>query len=145
VIAPNRFINATFERELLREQSYNRIDLQLFVQENILKFLQEQKIAFDTIIQAVTNQSGGLYFMDTPGGTGKTFLISLILAKIRPNGHIALAIASLDIAATLKERGRTAYSVHKLSLNMQFTEKPTCNISNTTGMGKVFQACKIIV
>jgi len=55
VTAPNRSNNATFEREPLKEQSYNRNDLQLFVQENIQKFLQEQKISFDTIIQAVAN------------------------------------------------------------------------------------------
>lgn len=49
-------------------------------------------------MQAVTNQSGGLYFLNIPSGTEKTFLISLILAKIRSNGHIALALASFDIA-----------------------------------------------
>ncbi|GBP85213.1 26S proteasome non-ATPase regulatory subunit 2 [Eumeta japonica] len=32
-------------------------------------------------------------FLNSPGGTGKTFLISLILARIRSQNHIALAIA----------------------------------------------------
>lgn len=69
----------------------------------------------------------------------------MILAKIRSNGHIALALASSGIAATLMEGGRTAHSALKLPLNMQFTENPTCNISKTSGMGKVLQVCKIIV
>jgi len=118
VTAPNRSINATFKRELLREQSYNRNDLQLFVQENTPKFFQEQKIAFNTIIQAVADQSGGLYFLNTPGGTGNTFLISLILDKIRSNGHIELALISSGIVATLMEGGIIAHLALKLSLNM---------------------------
>lgn len=116
-----------------------------FVLENTPTLLPEQKIAFDAIIQAVADQSGGLYFLDAPGGIGEAFLISLILAKIRSYVHIALTLVSSGIAATLMEGGTTAHSALKLSLNMQFTENPTCNISKTSGMGKVFRACKIIV
>lgn len=39
------------------------------------------------------------FFLDAPGGTGKTFLLSLILAKIRSQQKIALAVASSGIAA----------------------------------------------
>ncbi|GFS53787.1 uncharacterized protein NPIL_54351 [Nephila pilipes] len=67
VTAPNRSINATFERELLSEQSYNTHDLHFFVQENTPKLFQEQNIAFDTITQAVANKSNRLYFFDVPG------------------------------------------------------------------------------
>lgn len=55
--APNRAVIATFDREVLREQSYSMNDLQGFVQENTSKLLTEQKIAFDTIMQAVADQS----------------------------------------------------------------------------------------
>ena len=34
-----------------------------------------------------------------PGGTGKTFLINLLLATIRGESNIAVAVASLGIAA----------------------------------------------
>ncbi|KAL4132398.1 hypothetical protein QTP88_009552 [Uroleucon formosanum] len=33
-------------------------------------------------------------FLDAPGGTGKTFLINLLLAQIRSSGKVALAVAS---------------------------------------------------
>jgi len=42
--------------------------------------------------------------------------------------------ASSGIAAMLKEGSKTAHSALKLSLKMQFTENPTCNISKTLGM-----------
>lgn len=79
---------------MLREKSYNRNDLQLFVQENTPKLIQEQKIPFDTILQALSIQSGELYILGTPGGIKEKFLISLILGKVRSNGHIALSFVS---------------------------------------------------
>ena len=53
------------------------------------------------------------FFLDTPGGTGETFFISLILARIRSQNHIALAIALSGIVATLLDGGRTAHSALK--------------------------------
>ncbi|GFW51495.1 ATP-dependent DNA helicase [Trichonephila clavipes] len=94
---------------------------------------------------AITEQSGGLFFIDAPGGTGKTFLLSQILATIRSQNNSALAIASSGIAATLLDGGRTTHSALKLPLNLQNTEAPTCNISKNSGMGKVLQTCRIII
>ncbi|GFT76138.1 hypothetical protein TNCV_914221 [Trichonephila clavipes] len=54
-----------------------------------------------------------------------------MLATIRSQNNIALAIASSGIAATLLDGGRTTHSAWKLLLNLQNTEAPTCNISKT--------------
>ena len=86
---------------------------------NVPKLNDQQKNVYDTIMQAVKNEAGGLYFLDAPGGTGKTFVISLILANIRVQGKIALALASSGIAATLLDGGRTAHCALKLPLNVQ--------------------------
>lgn len=83
--------------------------------------------------------------MDAPGGTGKTFLIKLILAGIRSQNHIALAIASSGIAATLLDGGRTAHSALKLPLNIHTNPDAVCNIKKHSGMAKVLQKCKIII
>jgi hypothetical protein len=40
--------------------------------------MNQQKNVYDTIMQAVQNEASGLYFLDAPGGTGKTFVISFI-------------------------------------------------------------------
>jgi len=40
----------------------------------------------------VDRNEGGILFLDAPGGTGKTFLVNLILAKIRSEGKIALPL-----------------------------------------------------
>ena len=57
----------------------------------------------------IDGDEGGMLFLDAPGGTGKTFLINLILTKLRSEGKIALANASSGIAATLLTGGRTLH------------------------------------
>lgn len=143
--ASNRSGNSLFDRDMQRETTFDVNELASFVQMNLPNLVHEQRIAYEKIMDAVTNQEGGLYFLDAPGGTGKTYLISLILATIRSNGDIALAIASSGIAATLLSGGRTAHSALKLPLSLQITETPTCNISKSSGMGRVLQSCKLII
>ena len=96
-------------------------------------------------MHCVDNNVGEIFFLDAPGGTGKTFVIKLILASIRSKNDIALAIASSGIATTLLPGGRTAHSALKLPLNLHSTETPTCNISTSSRMGKVLQQCKLII
>ena len=125
--------------ELDREQSDSTSDLLSYVQKNISKLTSEQNDIYDTIMHCVDNNVGEIFFLNAPGGTGKTFVIKLILASIRSKNDIALAITSSGIAATLLPGGRTAHSALKLPLNLHSTETPTCNISKSSGMGKVLQ------
>lgn len=75
--SPDRPMHDFFDREMQREQHYYSNELQTFVNINLPK-LNDQHV-YDTIMQAVQNEADGLYFLDTPGGTGKIFVISMIL------------------------------------------------------------------
>src|SRR5258705_11463493 len=90
-------------------------------------------------MERVNNKKGGILFIDAPGGTGKTFLINLLLANIRKDKHIALAMASSGIAATLMTGGRTAYSTLQLHLDLIRNETPVCNIKKGTGKANILQ------
>lgn len=142
---PNRPMHGAFNREFERERQYDRDALSQSVRTNLPLLNQQQKTAYDTLMIAVNDGYGGIFFLDAPGGTGKTFLISLILASIRAQSQIALAVASSGIAATLLEGGRTAHSAFKLPLNLQTIDEPTCNIAKNSAMAKVLQNCKIII
>lgn len=68
-------------------------------------FLLHQAVSAD-----VAAGNGGQHFVDAPGGTGKTFLLQLLLATVRSQGEVAMAVASSGIAATLLPGGQTAHS-----------------------------------
>ncbi|XP_073120706.1 uncharacterized protein [Henckelia pumila] len=65
----------------------------------------QQKLTFDSIIQSIMCNQPKLFFIDGPGGTGKTFLYRTILAHLRKSGKIIIVVATSGIAATLLPGG----------------------------------------
>ena len=43
----------------------------------------DQRKAYDEIMYVVDSDEGGVFFVDGPGGTGKTYLYRALLAKVR--------------------------------------------------------------
>ena len=105
----------------------------------------EQLYVYQQVLNSIEDDAGPIFFLDAPGGTGKTFLINLLLAKVRSDRGIALAVASSGIAATLLEGGKTAHATFKLPLNHIHAEIPLCNISMQSNMAQVLRDCKLIV
>ena len=122
---------------MLRETSYDVGQLDQHVSVNEPLLVKDQRAAYNVILDLVNRKTGGIVFLDAPGGTGKTFVINLLLAKIRQQSKIAIAVASSGIAATLLHGGRTAHSALKLPLNFSHCENPLCNISKGTSQVKV--------
>ncbi len=123
----------SFCNEVIRETSYNVSEMTELVSKSEPLLVSDQRAAYDAILNSVETNSGGIFFLDAPGGTGKTFVLNLILAKVRLQRKVALAVASSGIAATLLQGGRTAHSAFKLPLNLALSEVPVCNISRGTG------------
>ena len=67
-------MNDAFNRELEPEREYDRHELDQSVQTNVPLLNPQQKEVYDTLIKATDDGNGGLFFLDAPGGTGKTFL-----------------------------------------------------------------------
>ncbi|GFU47736.1 ATP-dependent DNA helicase [Trichonephila clavipes] len=126
--SPNRPATDLVNTDLQRENQYDHGSLATIIMNSEPLLTAEQKIIYDRIMLAVAAEQGGFFFLDAPGGTGKTFLISLILAKIRSQQKIALAVASSGIAATLLDGGRTAHSTFKLPLDVHNKPDAMCNI-----------------
>lgn len=142
---PININRTTINIECLRKRNYDQQQLLLSVQnENQLN--REQRIEYDSVMSSVNNNEGKILFLDAPGGTGKTFLINLLLAKVRYGGKIALAVASSGIAATLLVGGRTAHSTFKLPLKYDSDDTTSvCNVSKQSGTGKLVQECSLII
>jgi chromosomal replication initiation ATPase DnaA len=65
------------------QMAYNKEVLSKYVEAALLQFNKEQRQVYDAIINNdfAFSKSGNLFFVDGPGGTGKTFLYNTILAK----------------------------------------------------------------
>lgn len=129
---------------LAREKSYNVQELSAYVEDNEQRLSEDQKIVYTEILRAVQSETSSLVFIDAPGGTGKTFLINLLLAKIRSTSKVALAIASSGAAATLISGGRTAHSMLKLPLDLNTNDTAVCNISKGSSKANLLKECAVI-
>ncbi|KAM3398671.1 hypothetical protein P3S68_002187 [Capsicum galapagoense] len=107
------------------------------------KLNTEQKKSYDTILRRIFSDKPGKFFIDGPGGNGKTFLYCALLATVRSKGFIALATTTSGVAASLLPRGRTAHSRFKYSINID--EKFTCNISKQSSLASLIRDAKLIV
>ncbi|GFT62793.1 ATP-dependent DNA helicase [Trichonephila clavipes] len=107
--------------------------------------IKEQNQVYRLLTDSVNANAGGVYFLDAPGGTGKTFLINLLLAKIRSEKKIAIAVTSLGIAATLLHGGKTVHSMFKIPLESERMENPVCSEMKNSDKAKVLQDCVFVV
>jgi len=83
--------------------------------------------------------------LGAPSGTGKMFLMNLLLASVRMQKIMVISVVSSGIPATLLDNGKTANSIFKLPLKFNYTETPLCNISMQCDAAHVLRECKLIV
>ncbi|XP_045511060.1 uncharacterized protein LOC123705982 [Colias croceus] len=139
------FSGERINRDYVMENNYDPVDLAEILQTDLSRLTDEQRMIFDRVCRSVDNALGEMLFVDAPGGTGKTFLTKVILAKVRSQGRIALAVASSGIAATLLPGGKTAHTMFKIPIDLDRTESPICNISRNSDKAKVLRDCCLII
>ncbi|KAL6640358.1 hypothetical protein ACP70R_022207 [Stipagrostis hirtigluma subsp. patula] len=104
---------------------------------------EEQRTAYDEIMAAVDTGKGGLFFLDGPGGTGKTYLYRALLATIRSQNKIAVATATSGVAASIMPGGRTAHSRFKIPLTLE--DGAFCSFTKHSGTAKLLQTASLII
>ena len=71
-ISPNN--EQSTNRLIREEQQYDIEELARLTEDGIFRLNVDQRIAFEEIIAAVEAKTSVTFFVDGPGGTGKTFL-----------------------------------------------------------------------
>jgi hypothetical protein len=129
---------------IIREETEFDLDsLSQEVQDGYSTLNTEQKSAFDTVLASVDEERGSLFCLNASGGTGKTHTINLLLAKVRSQGHIAIATATSGIAATLLSNGRTLHARCHLPINID--ESSSCNMARNSPTARLFQEAKLLI
>ncbi|KAM1135432.1 hypothetical protein ACFX2J_044266 [Malus domestica] len=104
---------------------------------------QEQQYVYNSVMETIHNNRFGLFFVHGHGGISKTFLWTTIIAKIRSQNQIVLALASSGIASLLLPGGRTAHSRFKIPINV--TDCSICEIKKGTHLAKLIIKAVLIL
>ncbi|CAN1780537.1 ATP-dependent DNA helicase PIF1 [Linum perenne] len=140
---PHTNLSTTSNSLLSDELHWNEEEMRNMFHTNHDKLNAEQKLAFDMITTAAHEQNGRCFFVEGPGGTGKTFLWKVISAKLRSEGKIVLCVATSGIAALLMEGGRTAHS--RFHIQIKLTETSTCDVFHGTEVVELIQQTSLII
>ncbi|XP_019256408.1 PREDICTED: uncharacterized protein LOC109234811 [Nicotiana attenuata] len=116
-IKPSAAIRETNDCQFERNIIVREEDLLLEIKLNT-----EQRKAYDTILHRIFSNKSGAFFVDGPGGTGKTFLYRALLAVVRSKCFVALATTSSGVAASILPGGGTAHSLCKVHLQLQIRD-----------------------
>ncbi|XP_074318422.1 uncharacterized protein LOC141655232 [Silene latifolia] len=94
-------------------------------------------------MEHVKNGRPGAFFIDGPGGTGKTFLYGALYAKVRSMGKICLPTATSGIAASNLPTGRTVHSRFKIPLDTD--ESLTCDVPKQGSLACLLREASLII
>jgi len=84
-----------------------------------------------------------VFFVDGPGGTGKTFLYEALLAQVCSRGLIALAIASSGAAMNNMPCGRTAHLWFKFPITID--NNSMCMVKKQSGAVEILSLATLII
>ncbi len=130
-------------RLVQEELAYDQQSLIIDVDNAEDRFNDDQRNAYETILNAVTNKDGKLFFVHGNGGTSKTFVWTTLLSLLQGQGKIVLAVASLRIASLLLLGGRTAHSRFKIPIDLH--DESTCNITQQMKVAELVRKIDLII
>lgn len=133
-------MDTNLSREILDEMS---IEIPLEDSQAEQKLNPEQNHAFRVILEHVKEGKGAMFFIDGPGGTGKTFLYRALLAHLRTKNEIAIATATSGVAAAIMPGGRTAHSRFKIPIDAN--DSTVCSISKQSGNAHLLRKAKLLL
>jgi hypothetical protein len=130
-------------RLIAEQRNYDSHEQQAKADERIPKLNADQRRAFDIIMEAVQSKSGKCFFLNGPGGTGKTYVYNTLCYALRALGKIVICVASSGIAALLLIGGRTSHS--RLKIPILIHESSMCSIKKRSMEAELIRAADLII
>jgi hypothetical protein len=114
------------------------------LEDRLSRLNAEQRAAYDRIVSSVANREGKVFFLNSPEGTGKTFVYNTVCAKLRGDGNIVICVSSSGISALLLHGGRTAHLTFKIPID-NLHDLSVCSVQKNTQRAELFRATKAII
>lgn len=130
-------------RLIARELGYDQEEQRQAAVTREASLNEEQRHAYDQIINSALRKEGGMFFLHGPAGTGKTFVYNTICARLRGEGCIVLCVASSGIASLLLAGGRTAHSRFHIPLDPP--EDATCRFGPNSQLADLLRTTSLII
>jgi ATP-dependent DNA helicase PIF1 len=128
------------DREIYGEESFEPTGEDVAMKETLN---EEQRSTYDKILSVVDTNNGGVFFVDGPGGTRKTYMYKALLAALHSQDKIAVAIATSGVVASILPGGRTAHSRFKIPLTID--DGAVCSFMKQSGTTKLLQKASLII
>lgn len=128
-----------------KERHYDKEECKRLAIEAVHSFNEDQATIVHEIENAYIHRRNNPknFFIDAPGGTGKTFIFNYLLNKYRGEGVIILVVASSGIAATLLPGGKTAHSTFKIPIPIY--SDSSCSVPVGSPLGKLLEETEIVL
>jgi len=122
-------------------------ELNIGYKEEHLKMIEtlniEQRVGFDLIMNHVEKKVGQVFFVNGPGGTGKTYVYKALLEKVRSMNLVAIATTTFGIAASIMPGERTAHSHFKIP--MKLDNNTMCSFTKYSGTAKLLRRATLVI
>lgn len=125
------------------EEDFTPEDSYIHLEKALHSMNEEQLALFVAVKASIVHEKPALYFLDGPGGTGKTFVLNAILHYCNVMDTPFLAMASSGIAALLLQKGTTAHTGLKIPINAN--RDSHCQFSGRDALSESLRRCKLIV
>ncbi|CAM9593390.1 unnamed protein product, partial [Ectocarpus fasciculatus] len=125
--------------------AFNRADMRQEADTIIPQLNSEQRTVFDAVIESVQSHAGGIFMIDAPAGSGKTFTMTAISSDLRAKGKLVLCSASTGIAALLLPGGLTAHSTFKIPFGDDLVPGSVCNVKAESERAQVLRKADLII
>ena len=133
------------EEAVMREElNYNTDTEAAKTKMKLEQFNDEQMEFFEAVIEDMNSKEpGGMFLLDAPGGTGKSFVNNCLLSAVRQDGYIAIATALSAVASKLLDGGTTLHSRMKIPIDIK--EDSLCNFNKNTAVGKLVTKARLLI
>jgi len=104
----------------------------------------DQQACFQAITRRILdNPQSAHFYLQGPGGTGKTFLYKAIYHHFRSQGKKVLCVASTGIAALLLPNGQTSHAQFKIPINLN--EASVSSISKSGRLASELKKVDLVI